>query len=256
MGNMVVWKPARPQRCRGVLRHASCSQEAGLPRRRDQHASAARAGDRRGVLAHPDLAGIHFTGSTAVFQQHVEDGGREHRLATGAIRGSSARPAARTSSSRTRPPTSMRCRDGARARARSSTRARSARPRRRAYVPRACGADVRDDWRPRSTRSRVGDVEDFAQLHGRGDRQQLVRRRLRGDRPRHATAGVEVVAGGDVRRHARAGSSGPRVIGTEDPQLRDLRDELFGPGPVVFVYDDAALSARRWPLVDRRRRTR
>ena len=48
-----------------------------------------------------DLAGIHFTGSTPTFQHLWRDGRREHRAATAPTRASSARPAARTSSSPT-----------------------------------------------------------------------------------------------------------------------------------------------------------
>ncbi len=56
-----------------------------------------------------DFAGIHFTGSTAGVPEHVEDDRRQHRQLPAPIRASSARPAARTSSSRTRRRTCRRC---------------------------------------------------------------------------------------------------------------------------------------------------
>ena len=68
--------------------------------------SGAEIGDA--ALASPDLAGIHFTGSTGGVPGDVEDGRREHRAATTATRASSARPAARTSSSPTPRPTPRR----------------------------------------------------------------------------------------------------------------------------------------------------
>ncbi len=55
------------------------------------------------VLDHRDLAGVHFTGSHRRLPTRCGSTiGDEHRRATAATRGSSARPAARTSSSRTR----------------------------------------------------------------------------------------------------------------------------------------------------------
>jgi 1-pyrroline-5-carboxylate dehydrogenase len=68
MGNTVVWKPARTAL---LSAHALLAvlREAGLPDGVINFVPgpASTVGDA--VLAHPDLAGIHFTGSTGVFQQ-------------------------------------------------------------------------------------------------------------------------------------------------------------------------------------------
>jgi 1-pyrroline-5-carboxylate dehydrogenase len=67
LGNTVVWKPASTAACsaHAIMR---LLQEAGLPDGVINlvHGSGAEIGDA--ALRHPDLAGIHFTGSTAVFQ--------------------------------------------------------------------------------------------------------------------------------------------------------------------------------------------
>ena len=60
------------------------------------------------ALGHPDLAGIHFTGSTAVFQ-HLWRTIGANLTSYRTTRASSARPAARTSSSPTRAPTPTCC---------------------------------------------------------------------------------------------------------------------------------------------------
>ena len=54
-------------------------QEAGLPDGVINlvYGSGATIGDA--ALASPELAGIHFTGSTPRLPEHVEDGRREHR---------------------------------------------------------------------------------------------------------------------------------------------------------------------------------
>ena len=100
MGNTVVWKPASTALLSRAL-HLQLLQEAGLPDGVINlvYGSGATIGDA--ALASPELAGIHFTGSTPVFQSMWKTVGAEHRAATGTTRASSARPAARTSSSPT-----------------------------------------------------------------------------------------------------------------------------------------------------------
>ena len=66
MGNTVVWKPASTAAL-GPL-HLQILREAGLPDGviNIVYGSGATIGDA--ALASPELAGIHFTGSTPVFQ--------------------------------------------------------------------------------------------------------------------------------------------------------------------------------------------
>ncbi|RYG18772.1 MAG: aldehyde dehydrogenase family protein, partial [Chitinophagaceae bacterium] len=68
MGNVVVWKPADTQIYAANL-IMQIFKEAGLPDGVINlvYAHGPDAGDV--IFAHPDFAGIHFTGSTAVFQE-------------------------------------------------------------------------------------------------------------------------------------------------------------------------------------------
>ena len=68
MGNTVIWKPAVTQQLAANL-IMELLEEAGLPPGVINMLPGARARVSEVALAHPDLAGIHFTGSTAVFQQ-------------------------------------------------------------------------------------------------------------------------------------------------------------------------------------------
>ena len=64
MGNTVIWKPSPTQQLAAHLT-MELLEEAGHASGRHQHAARATASrSPRWLLHHPDLAGIHFTGST------------------------------------------------------------------------------------------------------------------------------------------------------------------------------------------------
>src|SRR5690606_19341276 len=67
MGNVVVWKPSNTQICSANVL-MKVFKEAGLPDGVINlvYVSGPEAGDV--IFQHPDFAGIHFTGSTGVFQ--------------------------------------------------------------------------------------------------------------------------------------------------------------------------------------------
>ena len=103
LGNVVVWKPSPTQQ---LAAHHTMRlfEAAGLPAGVINMVTGDGAAVSRSPLPHPALAGIHFTGSTPTFQHLWRDG--RHAISTlrEPTRGWSARPAARTSSSRTRRP--------------------------------------------------------------------------------------------------------------------------------------------------------
>ena len=205
-------------------------------------------GQRRRCSPHRKLAGIHFTGSTAVFQSAVEGSGRRICRATRAIPGSSARPAARISSSRTRAPTwtawSRRW-----SAAPSSTRARSAARPRAAYIPDTIWPAVRDRLVAMIGEIRMGDVADFRNFMG------AVIDRKSFDKIQGYLEHAKQRTGRATRRGRRRGRSvgwfvQPTLFEVEDPTYRIMCEEIFGPVLGVHVYP-----AKRWretlELVDR-----
>ena len=68
MGNTVVWKPAHSQQLAAHL-ISVLLEEAGLPPGVINMVTGDGVAVSEVALADPDLAGIHFTGSTRVFQQ-------------------------------------------------------------------------------------------------------------------------------------------------------------------------------------------
>ena len=113
---------------------------------------------------------------------------------TATTHGSSARRAARTSSSPTPPPTSTPSRP------RSSAgsfeyQGQKCSAASRVYAPSNLWPELRERLQEQVATIKVGDVADFAQLHGRGDRRRLVRDAARGDR-----RGAVARGNGDRRR--------------------------------------------------------
>ena len=148
MGNTVVWKPAATQQLAANLT-MQLLEEAGLPPGVINMLPGHGHDVSEVALAHPDLAGIHFTGSTGVFQHLWQTVGaniaryRSYPRIVGETGGKDfvvAHPSAPT-------PTCWARRWSA---ARSSTRARSARAASRAYVPQSLWAKMRDQSWPRS----------------------------------------------------------------------------------------------------------
>ena len=151
-----------------------------------------------GLLASPDLAGIHFTGSTEVFQSMWKTVGAEHRAVPAATRASSARPAARTSSSRTRRPTSRQLavaivRGGFEYQGQKCSAAS------RIYVPQSLWKDVRDRAVAMMKDIKMGDVARLPELHER--RHRPARRSTRSAATSaSAKKGAKIIAGRQVRR--------------------------------------------------------
>ena len=185
------------------------------------------------LLSHRDLAGVHFTGSTAVFNSMWKTiGASMSRYSR--IRASSARRAARISSSRTRRPIRLRSRSPSRA-AGSSTRDRSA-PRRAACTSReSLWPEVRDRTVAIMKDIRMGDVTDFRNFMGAViDKKAFTKI---GEYLDHGRKNATIVAGGVAR-----GEDGyfiePTLIETKDPAYRLLCEEIFGPVVTAHVYPD------------------
>src|SRR5207302_2366925 len=96
---------------------------------------------------------------------------------------------------------------------------------------------------------KVGDVEDFSNFMGAVIKKQAFDRHAAAIREARETAGMKIVAGG--KTDDKDGYFvRPTLITTEDPGVRLMRDELFGPILTLHVYPDRAW-ADTLELVDR-----
>jgi 1-pyrroline-5-carboxylate dehydrogenase len=236
LGNTVVWKPSPTQQ---LAAHHTMRllAAAGLP----PGVVNMVTGDGQAVsevaLAHPQLAGVHFTGSTGTFQ-HIwqtvganiagyvsyprlvgETGGKDFVLAH-----PSAEPAPLVT---------------ALVRGAFDYQGQKCSAASRAYLPRSLWAGGVRDALADATRSiGYGDVTDLSFFGGAViDRRAYDR--LAGVLEMARThASIEVLAGGTADDSVGFFVQPTVLVGT-DPRLEIFRREYFGPVLSVFVYDDA-----------------
>jgi len=244
MGNTVVWKPAS-----SAMFSAHYLMElfeaAGMPPGVINFVPGDPAAISDIVLSHRDLAGLHFTGSTAVFNsmwQKVgqnlgkyrgyprlvgETGGKDfivvhpsadpQEVAVAAVRGAFEFQGQKCSAAS------------------------------RMYVPKSRWNDIRDRMVAMMKEIKVGDVRDFRNFMGAViDRKSFDK--ISGyidDGKKNA----KVIQGGGCK-----GDIGyfiePTLVESTDPSYRLLCEEIFGPVLSVYAYEDAKWT-EMLDLVDR-----
>ena len=235
MGNTVVWKPAETA---ALSAHhlMRLFQAAGLPDGVINlvHGSGPEIGGP--VLAHPDLAGVHFTGSTAVFQHMWRTigqgiaGYRSYPRVVGETGGKNfviAHPSAGVAEL-----VAAVVRGGFEYQGQKCSAVS------RLFVPQSLWPEVSERMVAEVATIRIGDVSDLGNFMG-----AVIDRRAWA---RHSEALAEARAGGAYRVLAGGESDdsegyfvAPTVVVTTDPGARLMREELFGPIVTVFVYRDA-----------------
>jgi len=247
VGNTVVWKPASTAVLSGHV-IMEILQEAGLPPGVINFVpgSGAEVGDP--VLADPHLAGIHFTGSTEVFQgvwrtvgENIARYGQYPRLVgeTGGKDFLFAHDSA-----------DVQAVVAALLRGAFEYQGQKCSAASRAYVPDTLWPKVRAGLAEGLGRMQMGDVADFRNFMGAViDARSFGK--LRGaieQAKADVGEGVTEVLGGEVD-DSRGWFVGPTVVVASDPKYRTMCEELFGPVLTVHVYD-AATYAEALALCD------
>ena len=237
MGNTVVWKPASTA---ALSAHYTLQilRAAGLPDGviNVVYGSGATIGDA--ALASPELAGIHFTGSTPVFQSMWktvgdniagyrnyprivgETGGKDFivahasadvdAVATAIVRGSFEYQGQKCSAAS------------------------------RVYAPKSMWPELRERLEAQVAELKMGDVSDFSNFMGAVIDGGSFKTQKEAIDEARASGKAEIVAGGDYD-DSEGYFVSPTVIQTEDPGYRTMNEELFGPVVTTYVYDD-----KRW----------
>jgi 1-pyrroline-5-carboxylate dehydrogenase len=232
MGNTVLWKPASSAILSGYYT-LKVLEAAGMP----PGVINFIPGDAREItnllLDSPELAGVHFTGSTEVFNAMWKKIGenigryRSYPRLVGETGGKDfivAHPSA--------DPVEVAV---AIARGGFEYQGQKCSAASRVYVPESLWKEVRERTTAMMNDIRVGDVTDFRNFMGAVIDQKAFTK-ISGyidDAKRNA----KIVAGGEV-----SGDAGyfihPTLIQTEDPGYRCLCEEIFGPVVTAYVYPD------------------
>jgi 1-pyrroline-5-carboxylate dehydrogenase len=233
MGNTVIWKPASSAMLSAyyVMR---IFEAAGMPPGVINFVPGSAGPITDTILASPDLAGIHFTGSTEVFQsmwktvgENIakyktyprlvgETGGKDfiiahpsadpQAVAVAIVRGGFEYSGQKCSAAS------------------------------RVYIPQSLWADVRDRTVAMMKDIKVGDVRDFRNFMGAViDKKAFTRI---SDYLDDAKKNAKVIQGG-VARAETGYFIEPTLVETADPGYRLLCEEIFGPVVTVHVYPDA-----------------
>jgi 1-pyrroline-5-carboxylate dehydrogenase len=233
MGNTVVWKPAYTQiYSANVLMEVF--KEAGVPDGVINliYVDGPTAGDI--IFNHPDFAGIHFTGSTGVFQ-HIwktigeniykyksyprivgETGGKDFVVAH-----KSANPKA----------VAVGLSRGAFEFQGQKCSAAS-----RAYIPSNIWGDVKKYLLEDLASMKMGPTEDFTNfINAVIDEKAFDKISKYIDNAKTAE-GVEVIAGGNHDK-SKGYFIEPTVLVVEDPMYTTMQEEIFGPVLTIYVYN-------------------
>ena len=238
MGNTVLWKPSHSQQLAAHFL-MELLEEAGLP----PGVINLVTGHGREVsdvaLGHPEFAGLHFTGSTAVFRGLWQQIGanlenyRHYPRVVGETGGKDfvlAHPSADPDVLRT-----------ALIRGAFEYQGQKCSAASRAYVPRSLWRAMKSDLVELTNGLPMGDVTDLSNFMGAViDERAFAKHKAAIDRA-HATSHLDVVAGGtyddSVGWFVR-----PTVVESSDPTDEMFSTEYFGPILSVHVYPDRQYS--------------
>jgi 1-pyrroline-5-carboxylate dehydrogenase len=233
MGCTVVWKPASSAVLSAYYIYRLL-EEAGLPPGVINFVPGDAVMISNALLSHRDLAGVHFTGSTGVFNSMWQtiggslSGYRSYPRIVGETGGKDfivAHPSADTQALAV-----AIVRGGYEYQGQKCSAAS------RIYVPRSIWPDVRDRVVGMIGGIAMGDPRDFRNFMG-----AVIDRKAYdkiGGYIEDARAHAKILAGGTV--DDRDGYFvAPTLIETDDPSYRLLREEIFGPVVTAYVYDDS-----------------
>tara|TARA_B100000586_G_scaffold194903_1_gene143840 strand:+ start:656 stop:2278 length:1623 start_codon:yes stop_codon:yes gene_type:complete len=235
MGNVALWKPASSAVYPAYF-IMQLFQEAGLPDGVINFIPGRGSVVGPLVMDHPDLAGVHFTGSTAVFQnmwQHIggniqqyksyprivgETGGKDFcvahesvdqdALVTAMVRGAFEFQGQKCSAMS------------------------------RAYIPTTIWSDIRDQYLTEMATVKMGDPSDFSNfVNAVIDQAAFDSIKEFIDHAANADD-AEILTGGKCDDSIGYFIE-PTTILTTNPEFRTMCEEIFGPVLTIYLYDPA-----------------
>jgi 1-pyrroline-5-carboxylate dehydrogenase len=235
MGNTVIWKPSPTQQVAANLT-MELLEEAGLPPGVINMLPGDGLDVSKVALAHPDLAGIHFTGSTPTFQHLWRTVGenltsyRSYPRIVGETGGKDfvvAHPSADPDVLRT-----------ALIRGAFEFQGQKCSAASRAYVARSVWAKMRDDFVSQTESLTMGDVTDLSNFMGAVIDDRAFAKHKTAIARAKRDKNLSILAGGQVDDSVGYFVR-PTIVLSADPKDQMFATEYFGPILAVHVYDDA-----------------
>ena len=233
MGCTVVWKPASSAILSAYYIYRLL-EEAGLPPGVINLVPGDAVTISNALLAHRDLAGVHFTGSTAVFNSmwrtiaNSLGGYRGYPRIVGETGGKDfivAHPSADTQALAV-----------AIVRGAFEYQGQKCSAASRIYVPKSIWPDVRDRVVAMIGELKMGDPRDFRNfLCAVIDRKAFIKI---ADYIDDARQNAKILAGGTTN-DSDGYFIAPTLVETDDPGYRLLREEIFGPVVTAYAFDDS-----------------
>jgi 1-pyrroline-5-carboxylate dehydrogenase len=233
MGNTVLWKPASTAMLSGYYT-LKCLMEAGLPPGVINFIPGDSSQITELLLNSPELGGIHFTGSTPVFNMMWKKVGenigryRSYPRIVGETGGKDfiiAHPSA--------DPMAVAV---AIARGGFEYQGQKCSAASRVYIPQSLWNEVRDRTVAMMKDIKIGDVSDFRNFMGAVIDKKAFQKIS--EYLEDAKKNAKIISGGTAK-----GDQGyfiePTLIQTEDPGYRTMCEEIFGPVVSAYVYPDA-----------------
>jgi 1-pyrroline-5-carboxylate dehydrogenase len=238
LGNVAVWKPAESQIYSASI-IMEILEEAGLPAGVINlvYVSGPVMGDV--VLKHPSFAGIHFTGSTGVFQQIWKTIGENianyhsYPRIVGETGGKDFVMVHQSADPKT---VAVALGRGAFEYQGQKCSAAS-----RAYVPKSIWAEVRDHLVSDLKSMPMGTTEDFRNFVNAVIDEKAFDKISNYIVEAKKSDKVKVIAGGNFDK-SKGYFIEPTVLEVSDPTYVTMCEEIFGPVLTIFVYEDKEYS--------------
>lgn len=234
LGNVVVWKPSDKQVYSAKV-IMDVLTEAGLPAGVINMIFTDGKETAEKVLVHRDFAGLHFTGSTKVFQgmwKMIGDNIHNYRTyprivgETGGKDFVIAHPSANVEAVAT-----------ALVRGAFEYQGQKCSAASRAYVPKSLWADVKKVMETQMNSIKVGSPEDTSNfVNAVIDKNSF--EKCKGYIDRANASGEATVAIGGKYDDSKGWFVHPTVIETTNPHYESMVEEIFGPILSIYVYED------------------
>ena len=234
MGNVVVWKPSKTAVYSAAV-IMDLFREAGVPDGVINLVFVSGPAGAETVMEHPDFAGIHFTGSTGVFQSVWKKIGeniykyKSYPRIVGETGGKDFIFADSTADKQALVIAMVR---GAFEYQGQKCSAAS-----RAYIPSSIWPEVKEKLGRELASVKMGPPEDFTNFFNAVIDESSFNKMARFIDQAKADADADVIFGGKYDKSVGYFVE-PTVIQAFDPKYITMEEELFGPVLTIYVYDD------------------